>query len=200
MFATVQSVVGADAQAGMWALVKIACVFAVMVFFIRRGVAIGYVLLLAAVLLGIVLGIGFSEAEGSGLGWALAGARNLFVKMVEAAVLPDSVRLVCLVLTITVFGAVMEHVGKLRALAGSLLALFRDRRWAMGSLASLVGLLPMPGGAMISAPMVGEVAKDLDLSREDKTAINHWMRHVWEYRSIPACWLRLRYCPSPLPA
>ncbi len=162
-------------------MVKVASVFAVMVLLMRRGVAIGYVLLMAGVMLGFALGVGFSEATGSGLEWALSGTWNLLVEMVRAATLPESLRLLCLVLTITVFGAAMKHVEKLRALADSLLALLRDRRWAMGSLASLIGLLPMPGGAMVSAPMVGEVARDLDLTREDKTAINHWMRHVWEY-------------------
>ena len=181
MFATLQSAIEADPQTGMWALLKIAAVFVVMVIFIRRGVAIGYVLLIAAVLLGFVLGIGFADAEGSGAAWALAGTWNLVVRIARAATLPESLRLLCLVLCITLFGVVMKRVEKLQALADSLLALLRDRRWVMGSLSSLIGLLPMPGGAMVSAPMVGEVARDVDLSPEEKTAINHWMRHIWEY-------------------
>ena len=181
MFATVQSAMAADTHAGMWALLKIAAVFAVMVFLIRRRMAIGYVLLIASILLGVVMGVGFSEASGSGLKWLLAGVWNLAVEVVRAATLPRSLRLLCLVLTITVFGVVMKRVEKLRDLADSLLALLRDRRWAMAWLSSLIGLLPMPGGAMVSAPMVGEVAEGLDISREDKTAINHWMRHIWEY-------------------
>jgi len=171
----------ADPEVGKWALVKIAMVFAVMVFLVRRRVAIGYVLLLAAVLMGVALGVGFDRAEGAGVRWVLSGAWNLLVEIARAATLPSSVRLVALVLTITVFGAALKRVEKLRALADSLLALLRDRRWAMASLASLIGLLPMPGGAMVSAPMVGDVARDTDLTPEDKTAINHWMRHVWEY-------------------
>ncbi|MFH1732168.1 MAG: DUF401 family protein [Planctomycetota bacterium] len=180
MFAAVQGAVQADIHAGLWALIKIAAAFVVTVFLVRRGMAIGYVLLIAAVLLGLALGVGFAEG-GTGLGWALSGSWSLLVEMGRAAVKPDSLRLLCLVLTITVFGGVLKRVEKLRALADSLLALLRDRRWAMASLSSLIGLLPMPGGAMVSAPMVGEVAEDTDLTREEKTAVNHWMRHVWEY-------------------
>lgn len=180
MIAAVQAAAQVDPQVGMWALIKIAAVFAVMVYFVRRGVAIGYVLLLAAVLLGFGLGVGFADASGSGLAWVASGTWNLLVEIVRAATLPDSLRLLCLVLTITVFGAVMKHVEKLRELSDALLALLRDRRWTMASLASVIGLLPMPGGAMVSAPMVGEVAREIDVTREDKTAINHWMRHVWE--------------------
>lgn len=181
MLAAVQFDFQTDPHAGMWALLKIAAAFVVMVMLIRRGVAIGYVLLIAAVLLGLAMGVGFAPAEPPSLAWALTGAANLAHTMLQAIVDPKSIRLLCLVLAVNVFGGVMKRVEKLKALSDSLLALLRDRRWAMGSLASLIGLLPMPGGAMLSAPMVGEMARDLDLTREDKTAINHWMRHVWEY-------------------
>ena len=45
---------------------------------------------------------------------------------------------------------------------------------------ALIGLLPMPGGAIFSAPMVAQAAADLDLSPEDQSLINYWFRHVWE--------------------
>jgi uncharacterized protein len=184
MFVAAESVTQVDPEvisAGMWALIKIAAVFSVMVVLIRRKLHIGHVLLIASVLMGFALGVGFKDVEGKGVGWAMQGTWNLLKQVARFATQLDSLRLLCLVLTITVFGGVMKHVEKLQALTKSLLALLRDRRWAMGALSSLIGLLPMPGGAMISAPMVGDVAKDLDLSREEKTAINHWMRHIWEY-------------------
>jgi hypothetical protein len=173
--------VGEVERAGMWALVKIAAVFAVMVLLIRRKMAIGYVLLIASGLLGLALGVGFEADAAPGFGWAVRGVGGLLRTMAVAATRVPALRLIVLVLTISVFGAVLRHVEKLRALADSLLALLRDRRWTMGSLASLIGLLPMPGGAMVSAPMVGEVARDVDLKPDEKAAINHWMRHVWEY-------------------
>jgi hypothetical protein len=48
-------------------------------------------------------------------------------------------------------------------------------------LPALIGLLPMPGGAIFSAPMVSEVSRDTQLSPGLKAASNHWFRHVWEY-------------------
>ncbi len=181
MFATAQDAAQFGPDAGLWALAKIACVFAVMVVLIRRGMAIGYVLLLAAVLLGLALEVGFADVERTGVHRIVSGVWNMLGVVAGAATSVASLRLLALVLTITVFGGVLKRVEKLRALADSLLALLRDRRWAMAWLSSLIGLLPMPGGAMVSAPMVGEVAEGLDLTREDKTAINHWMRHIWEY-------------------
>jgi len=47
---------------------------------------------------------------------------------------------------------------------------------------ALIGLLPMPGGALFSAPMVDAAANQIDLNANAKTAINYWFRHIWE------CW------------
>ncbi len=49
------------------------------------------------------------------------------------------------------------------------------------SLPAFIGLLPMPGGALFSAPMVDEATKKENFSPEEKTFINYWFRHIWEY-------------------
>jgi len=41
---------------------------------------------------------------------------------------------------------------------------------------ALVGMLPMPGGALLSAPLVEKVGKDI--AREKKAGLNVWFRHV----------------------
>ena len=48
---------------------------------------------------------------------------------------------------------------------------------------ALIGMLPMPGGAYFSAPMVGQALKNTDLSPEKKVFANYWFRHIWEYVS-----------------
>jgi integral membrane protein (TIGR00529 family) len=50
----------------------------------------------------------------------------------------------------------------------------------IAALPALIGLLPMVGGAMFSAPMVEEVGSRLDVGKARKTFINYWFRHVWE--------------------
>jgi integral membrane protein (TIGR00529 family) len=59
----------------------------------------------------------------------------------------------------------------------------RDRRIAMAVLPAVIGLLPSAGGAAFSAPLVQEAAADEDIRPEQKTFINYWFRHVWEYIS-----------------
>lgn len=45
----------------------------------------------------------------------------------------------------------------------------------------LTGLLPMVGGAVLSAPMVKEMASKVDIEPAQLSYINYWYRHVWEF-------------------
>jgi hypothetical protein len=49
---------------------------------------------------------------------------------------------------------------------------------------SVIGQLPVVGGAMLSAPLVSEASDELALAPERRTFLNFWFRHVWEY-SLP---------------
>jgi integral membrane protein (TIGR00529 family) len=44
-----------------------------------------------------------------------------------------------------------------------------------------IGLVPMPGGALFSAPLVGKTAENSNNSAEWKAAVNYWFRHILEY-------------------
>ncbi|HBI15121.1 MAG TPA: hypothetical protein DDY20_06350 [Desulfobulbaceae bacterium] len=46
---------------------------------------------------------------------------------------------------------------------------------------AIIGLVPMPGGALFSAPLVGETLREKELSSPWKTAVNYWFRHIFEY-------------------
>ena len=55
------------------------------------------------------------------------------------------------------------------------------RRAAIAVLPAMIGLLPMPGGALFSAPLVDDCDEERTLSGLLKTRINYWFRHIWEY-------------------
>ena len=44
-----------------------------------------------------------------------------------------------------------------------------------------IGLVPMPGGALFSAPLVGKTLENSKNSPEWKAAVNYWFRHILEY-------------------
>jgi len=54
-------------------------------------------------------------------------------------------------------------------------------RLSFAALPAVIGLLPMPGGAMFSAPMVDSADRSARLPSLLKTQTNYWFRHVWEY-------------------
>ncbi|MFP4619496.1 MAG: DUF401 family protein [Spirochaetaceae bacterium] len=54
-------------------------------------------------------------------------------------------------------------------------------RTAMAVLPAVIGLLPMPGGALFSAPLVGDVDEKNELPPLEKTRVNYWFRHIWEF-------------------
>jgi len=54
-------------------------------------------------------------------------------------------------------------------------------RLSMAVLPAIIGFLPMPGGALFSAPLVDDCDSAQSVSAHRKTAINYWFRHVWEF-------------------
>jgi integral membrane protein (TIGR00529 family) len=53
----------------------------------------------------------------------------------------------------------------------------------MAAMPAMIGMLPSPGGAVFSAPMVNEAAGEANITPEQKALINYWYRHIWEYIS-----------------
>ncbi len=56
-----------------------------------------------------------------------------------------------------------------------------SQRASMALLPAIIGLLPMPGGAIFSAPLVDQCDEEQAIEPLLKTKINYWFRHVWEY-------------------
>ncbi len=74
----------------------------------------------------------------------------------------------------------MSKTGQLQRIVISFRKRFSHYKLSLATFPALIGLLPMPGGAYFSAPMVDSVGTE-ELTAEHKTAINHWFRHIWEY-------------------
>ncbi len=52
-------------------------------------------------------------------------------------------------------------------------------RAAAFAIPAAIGLLPMPGGAYISAVVVDPLYDKMGLRSHQKTFLNYWMRHIW---------------------
>jgi len=58
---------------------------------------------------------------------------------------------------------------------------FSDRRHVVVLIPSIIGLIPMPAGALVSAILVKNTLNPKNTAPEILTASNYWFRHVWEY-------------------
>ncbi|MEM1628534.1 MAG: DUF401 family protein [Desulfurococcaceae archaeon] len=52
-------------------------------------------------------------------------------------------------------------------------------RFASMAMPAIIGLLPMPAGAYVSATMISPVYEKMGLTREEMTYLNYWFRHIW---------------------
>lgn len=143
-----------------------AIVILVMSLLIRYRVPTGIVLLVGATLLGLL--------ANEGLGPTL-------LKVGQAGIAEATWRMILTVLAILILGSFLYETGLLDRLNRSFAGLIPSVRTRIILPPSLVGLLPMPGGAMLSAPMIVQSADRLGLSPEGRTVANYWFRHPWEY-------------------
>jgi len=110
---------------------------------------------------------GHSPAGAAVIAWdRLSGRDNLFLMLI--------------IVLIIWLSAQMAETG----IMSSLVASFQSRvsnRASMALLPALVGLLPMPGGALFSAPLVDDCDEERRVDPLVKGRINYWFRHIWEY-------------------
>jgi len=91
----------------------------------------------------------------------------------------DSFLLMLLVLQVIWLSSQMSATGMMDDLVAAVRARV-SQRGAMAVLPAVIGLLPMPGGALFSAPLV-DSSDSGATSAGLKAQTNHWFRHVWEY-------------------
>ena len=90
--------------------------------------------------------------------------------------------------------------GILDGFMASIRQLVKSDRILLAFMPAFLGFLPSMGGALFSAPMVENAAKTYSLSSEDKTAINYWFRHIWEFSNpiVPALLLASEITSVPV--
>jgi len=148
---------------------KVVLVLIAIIALIRFKVALSLSLFGASILLGVLFHLTPAQL-----------ARAFY----RGALDPETLKLAAALLLILLFSAVLKEIGNMSRAITALRAVFRDSRVTVGLIPAIVGLVPVIGGAMLSAPLVSEAADDLQLSAEQRTFLNFWFRHIWEY-SLP---------------
>jgi len=112
--------------------------------------------------------------------WSGHDASAMLAIVRHKATAPDTLLLLVVLLLVMWLSAQMERCGVMRDLVATLCARFSPRA-SIAMLPAVIGVLPMHGGAVFSAPLVARCDPDGRIDPLLKTQINYWFRHVWEY-------------------
>lgn len=144
---------------------KVVAAFALMLVGMRMKIGLATSILLGGIFMGLVFGMGPLTIMTTGL---------------SALIREKFLLLATIVGLIMVLSDGLERSGQSHRLMEALSGYLTGPRFRLVFFPALIGLLPMPGGAIFSAPMVKTMGKDMALVPEDQALINYWFRHVWE--------------------
>ena len=146
-------------------IVLVLAVFALVVFATTRKIHLGLAAAAGGVAFALLRGLSLRQTLG-------AAAGELFD--------PDTLLLVLLVMCIMAFSAAMKKGGALAEFQAAVSALAPEPRAAMIAAPLLIGTLPMPGGAILSAPLVDSLDPERRYGAEALSTANYWFRHGLE--------------------
>jgi integral membrane protein (TIGR00529 family) len=147
-------------------IIKLLVVIAVIIFLIRKKWNLGYIILLSSLLLGLLFGL---------------NPKEIGINFIQAIIDPVTIRLIGIIVLVLLLSSILKRIESLKDIVDSLQKLVKDYRLILAFIPSFLGLLPMPAGAMFSAPMVKEIGDRAGLSPEEDTFVNYWFRHIWEF-------------------
>ncbi len=148
------------------AIIRILVVFSLVLIAIKRKWSLGNAFL----------------AGGAGLGLIFCmGPDQIVLSAARALVQPKTISLSVVIALILVLSHSLEKTGQMGRMLDSFKGLIRSPKINIVIFPALIGLLPMPGGAIFSAPMVKALGGSHKLSGSQLSYINYWFRHIWEY-------------------
>ncbi len=102
--------------------------------------------------------------------------------MLQSLLEQQTVRLLVIIASALALSRLMEEKGLLAKLAATMESI--GPKLALHLVPAVIGTVPMPAGALVSATASQDLVKRLDLTPEQSTFINYWFRHIWEF-SLP---------------
>ena len=148
------------------AIVRISVVFILIIIAIRKKTSLGNAMLGGAIILGFIFGL---------------APVAIFQSALMSLIHPKTLSLSIVVMLILVLSHSMETAGQMSRLLSNFRGLIKHPGLNLIVFPALIGLLPMPGGAIFSAPMVKNLGRRKQLSPSQLSYVNYWFRHIWEY-------------------
>ena len=148
------------------AIIKMVMIFFLVLVCIRKKLSLGNAFLLGSLFLSILFGLK-----------PRAALTSIFASVTD----PKTVSIAVVVSLILILSSSMELAGQMQRMLKNFQGLVASPRVNLVIFPALIGLLPMPGGAVFSAPMVKELGMRSKLSEAQLSFVNYWFRHIWEH-------------------
>ncbi|MCX6666028.1 MAG: DUF401 family protein [Euryarchaeota archaeon] len=157
-----------------WTLLGVLIAFALVVILIRRKISFGLSLFVGALIVGV-----FSLETITLVDIPKAIIEASIYSFKDQQIVTDTIELAVLTTLIYMLAKALQETGSIKKLIDSLRTSF-SKGGTLGFIPAVYGLMPLPGGAILSAPMVDEEGDKFKLDKNQKNLINIWFRHIWE--------------------
>ncbi|MCU0237418.1 MAG: DUF401 family protein [Acidobacteria bacterium] len=144
---------------------KFLLLVALLILLLRRKVDLALAVLVITLLTVALFGVNLAKAGRS----AWAGLRDR-----------ETLELFLIIVLVQTVGAVQKSRRMYDRLIESLNTMVRDKRLVAMVSPAIIGFLPMPGGALLSAPLVQVSTDKMKLKPAFNAFLNFWFRHDWE--------------------
>jgi hypothetical protein len=101
--------------------------------------------------------------------------------MVVSITNPETIKLMLIIIGITSLGHLLKVTGRLNEIIINLRNVISDVRILIALIPALVGLLAVPGGAIMSAPLIEQMGDEVGLNRDSLATANIIFRHIYTY-------------------
>lgn len=140
-------------------------------------------MILIVVLLRFKVLIGPAILSGSLLIWLFESRsfEKLWIAFTETLTMQRTWDLLLCLYFVMCLEVELRKSGSLHGMVVTLRNIFSSNKVTLAFMPAFLGLLPSLGGARFSAPIVQEASEGIAVDDEQKSAINLWFRHIFEF-------------------
>ena len=129
----------------------------------KKKVPIAYSILISALVMMLIPGLGL----------------DVIGQIFKSTMLePKKIGQYLIVLEIGILGALLKKYGFIEIIIDKLNKVVANKKLQLMFLPALIGLLMVPGGAIISAPFIDKIGDELDVEKPRRAVINMIFRHI----------------------
>lgn len=147
--------------------------FAIIVLLIRKKFNFGLSLMAGSIIVGL-----FSLQKINIIDIPKAFSKALIYDFGNQIFDFSTIELALLLSLIYILAKCMQETGAISKLIDSLRSIF-TKGGTLGAIPAVYGLMPVPGGALFSAPTIDEEGNKFKIDQNQKNFLNVWFRHIW---------------------